>query len=120
MVATGRAAQLHGDQDGKEGFQMPTEAMTRKVDRGASARHDYEHAEELRAAERKEGNEIRAWVQARFPVEKQQQAAVAMSMLRFIHGKGNVTVAMVKARMQAQDERHGICDQSTPSERSPA
>jgi hypothetical protein len=97
---------------------MPTEAMARKLDRGANARHDYEHAEELRAAQRKEDQEIRSWVQARFPLEKQQQAAVAVSMLRFIHGKGNVTVAMVKARMQAQDERYGICDQSTPSERS--
>lgn len=72
-----------------------------------------------KAARRREGEEIRDWVRERFPIEKRSQAAVSLSMLRWIHGKGSVTLAMVEARMRAQDERHGICDQSTASERSP-
>lgn len=71
-----------------------------------------------RAERRREGEEIRDWVRERFPIEKRSQACISLSMLRWIHGKGNVTLAMVEARMKAQDKRHGICDQSTASGRS--
>jgi aryl-alcohol dehydrogenase-like predicted oxidoreductase len=80
-------------------------------------RRDVERAK--RQERRREAEEIAAWVEQRFPVEKRSQATVAFYMLRWIHGRGNVTLAMVKARMRAQDERHGICDQTT-SERSTA
>jgi hypothetical protein len=59
---------------------------------------------------RNEAKEIEGWVLQRFPLEERSRAAVALAMLRFIHGKGNVTLAMVRARMQANDERHGLVD----------
>jgi hypothetical protein len=70
-----------------------------------------------KAAKRQEAQEAWDWVCERFPIEKRSQACVSLSMLLWIHGKGNVTRAMVEARMRRQDERFGICDQST-SERS--
>ena len=98
---------------------MPTEEMARKLERGRAARHDYEDAAAKKATARQEAHEIWEWVRERFPIEKQSQAQVSLSMLRWIHGKGNVTRAMVEARMRRQDERFEICDQST-SERGTA
>lgn len=94
--------------------------MTATVERDGRARRLAGEARELRLdAERvereercRERVEIAVWVDARFPIEERTAAYVACSMLRWIHGKGNVTLAMVKARMRRMDERHGICDQS--------
>jgi hypothetical protein len=99
---------------------MPTEAMQQKLDRGRAARHDYEDRAAVKAAKRRECKEIWAWVKRRYEVERHLAAFVALSMLRSIHGKGNVTQAMVDARMRAQDERFGINSEPTTSERSRA
>jgi hypothetical protein len=90
---------------------MPTEAMAEKLAKGRSARFDYELAERRRARRVEDGREVSAWVQARFPLEKRAQAHVAALMLRSVHGKGRVTGAMVKRRMEAHDNRFGLEDE---------
>jgi hypothetical protein len=87
---------------------MPTEAMTEKLAKGRAARFDYEKDAHRRAREKESSREIQAWVEANFPLEKRQQAFIAAGMLRSIYGKGNVTGAMVKRRMEAHDTRFGL------------
>ena len=87
---------------------MPTEAMTEKLAKGRAARWDYDVDASRRARRRESDRELQGWAEANFPSEKRMQAFVAAAMLRSIHGKGNVTKAMVRQRMEAHDSRFGL------------
>ena len=79
-------------------------------------RQDIERARDAmnldRDVERRRGEvEVAEWVDAYFPMGERWNAMASAMLLRRIHGKGRVTVAMVKRRMQTSGLNN---DRETP------